>query len=132
MQSKTFEQAKKFYKDNKEKLIEILHKEFPGQIDYQSEDDQVAIWFNGFSLCYQNSDMNGEGKGAPHYDNDGANCGLDELFDILENDDRFSPLIASEEYWKNEYLEMLIHDFCKDFAKKHKIADYFKCNKDAD
>ena len=132
MKSLTFEEAEKYYNEKKGVLLVELHNRFPGEIDYQAEYDQVAVWFEGFSLCYQNSDMNGDGEGAPHYDNDGANCGLDELFNILKNDDRFNPLIANEEYWENEYLEELIHDFCKDFAEKHKIADYFACNKEED
>ena len=130
MKSQTFEQAEKNYNEKKEELIETMHSEFKGDIDYQGEWDQVAVWFNGFSLCYQNSDMNGAGKGEPHYNNDGANSGLDELKDILKIDDRFNSLIAENEHWENEYLDQLIHDFCNDYAKKHGIADYFNCNKE--
>jgi hypothetical protein len=41
MESKTFEQAEKFYNENKKSLLEILHNEFQGKIDYQSEWDQT-------------------------------------------------------------------------------------------
>ena len=134
MKSKTYEEAEKFYTSNRNNLIKILHNEFQGKIEYQIDSeagwDQVAVWFDGFSLCYQDSDMNGAGKGEPHWNNDGANCGLDNLSGILENDNRFNGLIAENEYWSNEYLQQLINDFCKDFAEKHNITNYFACNQD--
>ena len=129
MKSLTFEEAEKYYNEKKGVLLVELHNRFPGEIDYQAEYDQVAVWFEGFSLCYQNSDMNGAGKGEPHWNNDGANDGLDMLFEILKNDDRFNALIAENEYWSNEYLNQLINDFCDDFAEKHNISDYFECNR---
>lgn len=128
MKSKTFEQAEKFYNENKEILIATLVEEYPGEIDYQPDCDQVVVWFKSFSLCYQNSDMNGGGKGEPHWNNDGANSGLDELKEILRTDDRFNALVAENEYWENEYLNNFINDFCEYFAEKNKIADYFECN----
>jgi hypothetical protein len=130
MESKTFEQAQKFYTDKKETLLNILHTEFKADVDYQADYDQVAVWFDGFSICYQNSDMNGSGKGEPHWNNDGANSGIDELREILKKDERFNPLVALDEYWSNEYLNVFIDDFCADFAEKHGITDLFECNED--
>lgn len=125
MKSKKFEQAEKFYNENKETLLRTLIEENTGSIDYQSEFDQVAVWFGGFSLCYQNSDMNGAGKGKPHWNNDGADSGVDELRDLLAADARFQPLIAEDEYWSNEWLNALVQDFCAEFAEKNSIAEYF-------
>jgi hypothetical protein len=130
MKSSTFKQARKFYDENATKLTSVLHNELRHEIDYQSEYDQVAVWFDDFSLCYQNSDMNGGGKGEPHWNNEGANDGLDKLKDILTADDRFNALIAEDEYWSDEYLNTFINDFCDDFAEKHDISDYFECNSD--
>ena len=129
MKSETFEQAEKFYRENKDILLEILRKENIGQIDYQTEYDQVAVWFDDFSLCYQSSDMNGGGKGEAHWNNDGADLGVYELRNILKKDERFQPLIAEEEYWKYEYFDLIVNDFCAEYAEKNKIADYFECNK---
>ena len=124
------EEAAKFYSENKENLLSIMLNEFKGNIDYQAEWDQVAVWFPGFSLCYQNGDMNGDDKGTPCFNNDGANNGLTELKEILKKDERFQPLVASEEYWKNEYVNEIINDFCIEFAKQNNIASYF-INEDA-
>lgn len=128
MKSENFDQAKKFYAENKKAMIALIHDEFHGEIEYQEELDQVAVWFSGFSICYQNSDINGNGKGEPHWNNEGANGGLDELREILKNDDRFNALIAKNECWENEYLNAFISDFCADFAERHKIANMFECN----
>jgi len=130
MKSKTFEQAKAYYEEKGGELLQVLHDEYPGNIDHQIDEnyDQVAVWFNGFSLCYQDSDMNGGGKGEPHWSNSGADSGIDELKEILKGDERFQPLIAEDEYWCNEYLNDLINDFCVDYAEKHDIAGYFLCN----
>jgi len=130
MESKTFEQAENFYNKNKNALLKIMHEEFDGTIDHQISEnyDQVAVWFGKFAVCYQDSDMNGGSKGEPHFNNDGANDGLDDLKEILKKDERFQPLIAKEEFWKNEFLRQIINDFCRSYAEKHKIADYFKCN----
>lgn len=128
MENKTFTEAEKFYNENKDRLVETLLSENEGQIDDQPENDQVAVWFDSFSLCYQNSDMNGGGKGEPHWNNAGADSGLDDLLEILKKDERFQPLIAKDEYWKNEYLRQIIQDFCAEYAERHEIAGYFECN----
>jgi hypothetical protein len=67
-----------------------------------------------------------EKRGEAHFDNDGADSGIAKLRDVLKNDDRFTPLIAVDEFWKNEYLNNFIHLFCRDYAKKHHIIDMFK------
>lgn len=130
MKSKTFKQAKTYYEEKKSELLQILHDEYQGNIDHQIDEnyDQVVVWFNGFSLCYQDSDMNGSRKGEPHWSNPGADSGIDELKEILKDEERFQPLIAEDEYWCNEYLNDFINDFCADYAKKHDIAGYFLCN----
>lgn len=122
--SNSFKDAEIFYNDNKENLLAIMHKEFVGKIDYQSDYDQIAVWFDEFSLCYQNSDMNGGNLGGVNFDNPGANSGLQELESILEKDSRFDALIASDEYHSHECLRELITDFCYDYAEKHNITDY--------
>jgi hypothetical protein len=129
MESRTFEQAEKFYKENKAALLKIMMDEFKGEIEYQEGFDQVSVWFDNFSLCYQNSDMNGDGRGKAHWDNDGANCGIDELKEILKKDNRFNSLIAKDEYWDEEYLKEIVDDFCAEYSKKHNIEDMFECNK---
>lgn len=129
MKSETFEQAEKFYNENKKRLVEILLDENIGQIDYQVEYDQVAVWFDDFALCYQNSDMNGDNIGVPHWNNAGADQGVYDLRNILKKDERFQPLIAKEEYWCNEYLNLIVNDFCAEYAEKNKIDDYFDYNK---
>ena len=125
---KSNEQAEKFYHENKKRLVDILLDENRGQIDYQAEYDQVAVWFDDFVLCYQDSDMNGDNVGAPHWNNNGADFGVYELRNILKKDERFQPLIAEEEYWQYEYFDLIVNDFCADYAEIHKIADYFECN----
>jgi hypothetical protein len=131
MKNQKFAQAKKFYNENKENLLRTLLKEQTGEIDYQSEYDQVAVWFDGFSLCYQNSDMNGAGKGYPHWNNPGADSGVDELRDMLAADARFQPLIAEDESWPNEWLNTLVQDFCAEFEEKNNIAGYFANEEEA-
>ena len=128
MKSKKIAEAEKFYHENKKRLLDILIDENIGQIDYQVEYDQVAVWFDNFSLCYQDSDMNGDNVGAPHWNNNGADFGVYELRNILKKDERFQPLIAEEEYWQYEYFDLIVNDFCADYAEIHKIADYFECN----
>jgi len=123
--SNAFEQAKKFYTDNKEVLLNVMLEEFTGSIDFQEEYNQVAVWFDGFVICFQDSDMNGDGKGKAHWDNEGANSGLDDLLDILKLDERFSLLVASDEYWENEYLRTLINDFCSKYAEINDIESMF-------
>lgn len=133
MKSKTFEQAKKFYTENKADLINLLYAEYHGTIDVQEMDNggenpdiQVAVWFVGFCICYQSSDMNGNGKGKAHWDNPGADTVFDELTAVLSKDERFQPLIAEEEYHANEYLTDFINDFCRFYAEKHDIESYFQ------
>lgn len=132
MKSKTLEQAKKFYTENKTALINLLYAEYPGTIDVQEIDNgaenpdiQVVVWFSGFAICYQSSDMNGDGKGQAHWDNDGADTVFDELTAMLSRDERFQGLIAEDEYYPNEYLIDFINDFCRYYADKHDIESYF-------
>lgn len=125
MESSTFEQAEKFYNENKAALLKIMMDEFKGEIEYQEEFDQIAVWFENFSLCYQNGDMAGSRKGEAVWDNEGANSGIDDLKEMLKRDDRFNSLIAKDEYWEDEYLNDLINYFCSEFAKKHNIESMF-------
>lgn len=120
--SKTFEQAEVFYNENKTQLMSIMFEEFKGEIDYQNEYNQVAVWFNGFSICYQDSDMNGDGKGHAHWDNSGADTVFEELGKILKNDQRFSQLFASDEVHDTYFLNQFINDFCSEFDERNDIA----------
>lgn len=67
--------------------------------------------------------MNGCRKGEAIFTNDGANCGLDELRNILKDRPEFSHLIDLETYWSYEELNELINEYCEEFAIKHNIAE---------
>lgn len=126
MKSKNMEDAKKYFDENHQQLLRLLLTENSGIIEYQKEENQVVVRFDGFALCYQNSSMSGGGKGKAHYNNPGANEGLDELREMLEKRQEFAPLVASAEYHKYEYLNELIYLFCKSYADKNDIVSYFK------
>lgn len=119
--STTFEQAELFYNENKAKLMKIMFSEFDGRIDYQEEYNQVAVWFGGFCICYQDSDMNGNGKGRAHWDNSGADSVFCDLGEILKNDERFSELYASDEVHDDYFIKAFINDFCEEFAERNNI-----------
>lgn len=119
MKSNTFEQAEKFYRENKKRLLKIMLDEFKGTIDQQKNRGQVVAWFDGFSLHYTNGNMRGPTK-------DQINCGLNSLKKILEKDDRFNALIAKDEYCGDEYLELFTHIFCSHFALKNNIQELLK------
>tara|TARA_R100000541_G_C1897352_1_gene84079 strand:+ start:91471 stop:91869 length:399 start_codon:yes stop_codon:yes gene_type:complete len=119
----TLEQAEIFYKENKDKLIEIMFSAFQGNIDHQYEYNQIAVWFDGFCICYQDSDMNGNGKGRAHWDNSGADTVYNDLGKILKNDGIFSELYASDETDDSYFLNAFIDDFCSEFAKRNNIDE---------
>lgn len=123
--SQTFDEAKAFFDKNKNSILELLLEELKGEIEYQSEYDQVAVWFKDFSLCYQNGDMNGNKKGQAIWNNDGADSGVKVLRDLIANDPRFSPLYAENEYWSYEYVNDMVALFCDEFAERNSIADMF-------
>lgn len=123
--SNTFEQAEKFYNENKDRLIgEFLSEVDGSDLEYQAEYDQVII----FGLCCQNSDMNGNGRGTAHYDNDGADQGFDDLVDWIANDERTEPLIATEEFWSKEWARTFAHDLAKAIIERFEIESMFLCN----
>lgn len=126
MESKTMAEAREFYEKNKNGLLEAMLEEFQGKIDNQPEYGQVVVYFEDFAICYQNGDMNGGRKGEPVWNNPGADDGLAELRELLSKDERFQPLIASEEFWMYEYLEELINNFCEQYAEIHNVAKYFR------
>ncbi len=121
LNSSTFEEAKLFFENNKQKILSLLLKELEGEIEYQSEYNQVAVWFKDFSLCYQNGDMAGNRKGEAIWNNDGANSGVQELRDLIANDPRFAPLYAEDEYWSYEYVDGMVALFCDAFAERNNI-----------
>ncbi len=125
--SQTFDEAKAFFDKNKNSILELLLEELKGEIEYQSEYDQVAVWFNpdNLVLCYQNGDMNGNKKGQAIWNNDGADSGVKVLRDLIANDPRFSPLYAENEYWSYEYVNDMVALFCDEFAERNSIADMF-------
>ena len=123
--SQTFDEAKAFFDKNNNSILELLLEELKGEIEYQSEYDQVAVWFKEFSLCYQNGDMNGNKKGQAIWNNDGADSGVKVLRDLIANDSRFSPLYAEDEYWSFEYVDETVALFCDEFAERNSIADMF-------
>ncbi|HQZ60354.1 MAG TPA: hypothetical protein PLQ39_11815 [Acinetobacter sp.] len=123
--SSTFEQASKFFEENKDAILELLLEELKGEIEYQSEWNQVAVWFKpeGLILCYQNGDMAGNHKGEACWNNDGANSGVEVLRDLIANDPRFCQLYAEDEYWSYEYVNDMVALFCESFAERNNIED---------
>lgn len=117
----TFEEAKVFFDNNKNHILHLLLDELKGEIEYQSEWNQVAVWFKDFSLCYQNGDMNGDKKGQAVWNNDGANIGVEVLRDLIANDPRFCPLYAEDKYWSYEYVNDMVALFCDAFAERNNI-----------
>ena len=123
--SNTFVQAEKFYNENKDRLVaEFLSEVDASDLEYQEEFDQVII----FGLCCQNSDINGKGVGKAHYYNQGANEGFIELVSLIANDERTQPLIASDEFWKKEYVRYFAHDLAKAIIEKFEVESMFACN----
>jgi len=121
--SNTFGQAEIFYNENKATLIEVMFSDFKGSIDRQDEYNQIAVDFDGFIICYQDSDMNGDDKGKAHWSNPGADAVFTDLGKILKNDKRFSKLYASDEVHDNYFIETFINDFCREFAKRNNIDE---------
>lgn len=95
------------------------------------EDDsvQVAVWCKSFgeswSICFQNGDMNNANKGTPVWTNDGANCGLDDLLEILIERKEFQALIDNVTYHKYEAIKEFINDFISDYAERTSPEKYF-------
>ena len=124
-------------------LAQLLRKNSTFEIDVQIIDEnegeqsaQVAVWCKSFgqdwSICYQNGDMMGNDIGTAKFNNDGANCGLDQLCDILSERAEFKCLIDEESYYQDADLVEFIHDFCREYALDHKIADHFYVDEDED
>ena len=116
---------------NKE-LLALLEANTTTKIDVQVEPTytQVAVWCESFgknwSICYQDGDMNGDHKGEAVFTNDGANCGLKELRDILKEIPEFQTLVDLDTYWSYEELDELINEFCRKFAEENSIESYFE------
>lgn len=128
----TFEQAEHFYNKNKAELLEILFDELVYNVNYQSEYYQVAVWFDGFVICYQDSDMNSDGKGQLHWNYYGADSIFQDLGEILKNDKRFSKLYASDKVHDYHFIIEFMNDFCLEFAKRNDINNMFTCADDDD
>ena len=114
-----------------ENLKKLLLENTTFSEDVQIFDDsvQVAIWCQSFgkswSICFQNGDMNGAHKGVPVWSNDGANCGLDDLLEILIDRKEFQSLIENTTYHKYEVLKEFINEFISDYAEKTTPEKYF-------
>lgn len=120
------EATQKYYTENKERLLNILLEENPGRIDQQAEFDQVAVWFDGFSICYQNGDMNGGHKGQAVWWNQVED--EPRFVDTIKTDPRFTPLFDSEDepHW-DLYGRELWDDFCRTYELKHpEITRFFE------
>ena len=119
----------KFYNEKKTELIKQLFDNTTFDIDIQSDFDQVAVWCETFgkpwSICFQNGDMNGRYKGTAIWTNDGANEGLDDLFNIIKIRNGFKELIDPSTYHKNIYLEELINDFICEYDEKENFDQHF-------
>ena len=128
--SKTFEQAEKFFNENKDALLDIMFNELKEgvSIDHQEEFDQVVLCGNGFHLCCQNSDMNGDSRGEAHYTNDGADGGFNELCALLIRDYRSSQLYASEEFWSKEYVREMAYLIADKLVEHFKVESMFLCD----
>ena len=113
-------------------LLALLKDNTTTKIDVQVETNyrHVAVWCESFSkkwsICYQDGDMNGDRIGEAVFTNDGANCGLKELRDILKEIPEFQSLIDFDTYWSYEKLDELINEFCRNFAEENNIEIYFE------
>ncbi len=130
LNSSTFDVAKVFFDNNKNHILHLLLDELKGEIEYQSEYNQVAVWFKDFSLCYQNGDMNGDKKGQAVWNNEGADSGLKDLRDLIANDPRFAPLYAEDEYWSYKYVDDMVALFCDAFAEENDIKSMIQEDED--
>lgn len=126
MMSKTYEQAEKFYEEHKDEIYKKLAVNF--EIDNQREYHQVAVWFKDFSICYQDSDMNGGGVGEAHAFNSGADSVIEEMGRVINNDDFMSGLVASDEYHEDYFVDEFIYYFCDRFADEHDIVGILEKN----
>ena len=94
---------------------------------------QVYVWCKTFNkhwnIYFQNGSMNGDDIGIGHYNNGGANYGLDrELLDILRERPEFSKYIDPEAYdfYSQHYeLNLLINKFVEHIQEKENIDDFF-------
>jgi len=120
--SKSFDDAEKYFETNKNLLYKLALKKFGvGSIDEQPELEQVVVWFDGFSVCYQNGDMNGSCKGEPAWDNPGADTVFSDFYKIAETDLDFMPLIAPDETHDSYWLREFVNYFCERYADENNI-----------
>lgn len=124
---RTFDDAQKFYSENKNTILETLLEENVGEIDIQDDFEQIAVWFknSSMSICYQNGDMNGDYKGEAVWWNEGAKpVGF---LENLQNDDRFCKVFAGkEETHFDLFAKKLVDDFCREYEKRNPtITKYF-------
>ena len=90
---------------------------------------QVAAWCESFgkswSICFQDGDMNG--NGGINWRNDGANVGVYELLEILEEREEFKHLIDDEcnSRYRHSDLNDFIDEFILEICKKEKIKNLF-------
>jgi len=119
-------------KQTKEQLKKLITDNTTFDIDLQDlggGNVQVAVFLNTFSqdwtLCYQNGDMNGDHRGEAIFDNDGADDGLEELREILQNRAEFQHLIDETTFHSHLELDELIYEFCEEFGEKHNLDSYF-------
>lgn len=129
MKSQTLEQAELFFNGNKERLLNLFFEKNKYEVDVQHEFNQVAIFFeNGASICYQNSDMNGNTNDGPYFRNAGADAGLETLRDILVENEEFNALVAEDEYWSYTYVDEFINLICESIFEKEEIDSKFSSN----
>ena len=121
---------REIYNTKKDELLNLLFSETEFKRDIQPDFDQVAVWCKTFgkdwSICFQNGDMNGKYKGSAIFYNEGANCGIDELLEILKERDELKCLIETEEYWKYEYLKELINEFISKYSDDNDMDNHFE------
>lgn len=124
-----------FLENNKEELLNILREntviESEGIESFDDADDFQAGYscktFNkDWSICFQNGDMNSYGKGEPCWTNSGANCGINELRDILIEREEFKNLIDEETYWSYHQIENLVNEFIHDIAERDDLYTKFQ------
>lgn len=129
MKSQTLEQAELFFNENKERLLNLFFEQNKYEIDVQAEHDQIAVFFkNGASICFQNSDMNGNTNDGPYFRNAGADAGLETLRDILAENEEFNALVAEDEYWSYTYVDDFINLICETIFEKEEMASKLSSN----
>jgi len=121
------------YDTQKDSLISKLFRNTRfSALDFQVDYDQIAVqcetYGKQWSICFQNGDMNGKYKGEGIWTNEGANDGISELIEILEEHEDFEGLIDPESAHETIWIEELVFDFISAYSERKEIDRFFDCD----